>query len=51
MTTKNETGFSHEDGDQNNLTHAHSNYGTSPASAEVIAQGSEKVNMNDSDTT
>ena len=38
MATKNETGFSHEDGDQNDLTHAHSNYGTSPVSSENVPQ-------------
>lgn len=44
MATKNETGFSHEDGDQNDLTHAHSNYGTSLVSGERVTQDSGKVN-------
>lgn len=42
MATKNETGFSREDGDQNNLTYAHSSYGTSPVSNMSLPQIPEK---------
>lgn len=38
MATKNETGFSREDGTQENPANAHSSYGTSPISGENVAQ-------------
>ncbi len=43
MATKNETGFSHEDGTQENPANAHSNYGTSPVSAANVPQDGSGV--------
>ena len=48
MATKNETGFSREDGTQEKPANAHSSYGTSPVSAENVAQDNENVNTQNS---
>ena len=43
MAAKKETGFSREDGTQENPANAHSSYGTSPISAENVAQKKPSV--------
>ena len=53
MATKNETGFSHEGGTQENPANAHSDYGTSPISGDNLAQEvpvvKEQYSISDSD--